>query len=139
MKSRWFICVFILAAYSVSLAHSVLPHHHYASLADYKNREAANEPQHDHDADHKTGDTGEELPGSLFFLTHLSNVDFALSKLSFDQKFKIKVQWPAIQIEDISIGDTYFTEPLFHIPDSPPWVDNPILSCRSLRAPPSVI
>lgn len=142
MKSRWFTCILILAAYSVSLAHSVLPHHHYASLLEY--REAANgskqdkDHQHNHDDKHEKGDTGQQLPDGLFFLTHVSNVDFSQAKFSFDQKVKVKIQWPELQMEVAFLPGACFTESLFHIPVSPPGVDSPVLSSRALRAPPSI-
>jgi hypothetical protein len=142
MKVRSFICAFVLIAYLISLAHSVLPHRHYSSIKEYQ--EAVNGShhdkghQHDQDNNHEKGENGKELPSSLFFLTHTSNVDFSLSKFSFEQKIKVKIQWPKLISEIVFLSDKYVAESLFHIPDSPLRVDYPTLSSRLLRAPPFI-
>ncbi len=142
MKIRWTICVLILVAYSINLAHSILPHHHFSSIKEY--RQAVNEPhqeeahQHGSEENHENGHASQELPVNLFFLTHASNVDFSLSKFSFEQKSKVAIQLPGFLANNVLISYKYVAESLFPIPDSPLRIDCPILSSRSLRAPPIV-
>ena len=142
MKSRFFICLLTLVAYSGNLMHSVLPHHHYASYNEYKDSSHGSHQEEGHDHEEEganKSDDNHELPAGLFFLTHTSNIDFSLTKFSSQQGVKVKIQSSDVHVKDILLSDNNFAESLFQIPDSPFRVDDPTLSSRSLRAPPSII
>jgi hypothetical protein len=131
-----------LIAYSINLAHSILPHQHFSSIKEYQ--QTVNEPhqeedqQHGHEENHGNGHAGQELPINLFFLTHAPNIDFSLSKFSFEQKFKVTIQQPDFLANNVLLSYKYVAESLFPIPDLPLRIDCPTLSSRSLRAPPII-
>jgi len=135
VKIKSFIYCLALIAYSLSLFHSVIPHHHFDSLSEFKSAHSHEEGQqnhHEHRSESDTPDSG------LFFNTHIANVDFlpsilALHKNSASKNLQID---NAAILQNTFLIDVWIVDKIFHIPIKPPRQDYFLSSSRLLRAPP---
>lgn len=131
VKIRSFLYGFILIAYSLSLAHSVVPHQHFDSYRDFKEDHSHKEAKHEHPDSH------DEEEGSLFFNTHVANIDFSPTTFTFNKTItKKNQQVKDTLVENTSLFDACFVDPPFHIPIEPLWHGHFFFSSRLLRAPP---
>jgi len=136
VKIKLFIYCLVLIAYSLSIAHSLIPHSHFNSLGEFKSahtHDADEEGNHEHNHENEgTSDSG------LFFLTHTANIDFLPSTSVPDKKVVSKnFQFNTAATLQISIlTDVWFVDKVFHIPIKPPRRDYSLFSTRLLRAPP---
>lgn len=138
MKSKLCIYILVLVAYSASLTHNLLPHAHYRSFVEFLTAGSSDQHKdHEHGGDKKTEDSSES-PLGLFFFSHLSNLDVAQNKFSFSQKVKVKILEPArtvtyLNLSSFSIDRSFLESPHIFVK-----LDDPVLSSRALRAPPSL-
>jgi hypothetical protein len=131
-------------AYTLSLAHSVIPHHHHQTVAeaiahehaDGHHHHASDSPHHHHDQDESDSRQTSEDSGHFFFFSHELNADVLIKHGSVDNPVKNKnAQVSAALKKEISSFDA--AEHLaFHPPQDDPFFVPAILSSRSLRAPP---
>lgn len=137
MIIRTFIYSLLLVAYSLSLVHSVIPHHHFDSYSEFKAGHTNEEDKHDHSHSKSEEDRDEQSDNSPFVGTHVSNIDFLTTTYTFKKESKEKVQtYNVVLTENSHLLDAAFDNSVFHIPIKPPRTDNPIFSSRLLRAPP---
>lgn len=137
MRISSFIYLLVLMAYSLSLAHSVIPHHHFDSYTEFKAGHDHEKSEHQHNHDESESDSDEQSDNSLFVGTHVSNIDFSLATYTFKKKSQEKVQdYNNALIENSHLLEAYFDNSVFHIPICLPPLDHPLFSSRLLRAPP---
>jgi hypothetical protein len=141
MKMRILLYATTLAAYTLSVAHSVIPHHHHSSSEEARSHEQHHEHKqstdhHHHHEDEKDGDTGNAL-GHLFFFAHDTNVDFLHGGKVTDNSVKTKKVSACMLANPID----YECNLSRHLVYQPPQDENRIRyldSCSlCLRAPPS--
>ena len=134
MRYGQIIPCLIIFAYTLSLAHSVIPHHHYNS-----HKESASNHHPHGESKHDRGDKDDHPPGGgLTFPSHFFNSDASVTSSSFDEKAKVKAEWQISKAADVLLTAQYFLNPVFHVPRDSKGYDQLIFSSRSLRAPPSI-
>lgn len=137
MIIRSFIYSLVLVAYSLSLAHSVIPHHHFDSYSEFKAGHSREEDKHDHSHSKSEDDRDEQSDNSPFVGAHVSNIDFSVTTYTFKKKAQGKTPTYNVALTETShLLDASFENSVFHIPIRPPLLDHSCFSSRLLRAPP---
>jgi hypothetical protein len=139
MMTKLIIYVFTLTAYMLSLAHSVIPHHHHKTVQEAEAHDHA-DSHHGHNSDkhhhgHDSQDTPEPSHHFLFF-SHDVNADVLIKHGSVDNPVKNKKPQCDVTLKDaitLRVRTAYLA---FHPPQDDPAPDLSILSSNSLRGPP---
>ena len=152
MKIRAIIFSITLLAYALSLAHSVIPHHHHKSAEEARSHEHATSHSHSHkhahshdhasNADHhqdEKRDKHSHESGHLFFLTHDSNLDVLVRNSLVEKSIKEKKVQKVISTSDQVISQSTPEHLVFHPPKSDGKLSLYRPSSNSLRAPPSLL
>jgi Ni/Co efflux regulator RcnB len=141
MKMRIILYALTLAAYALSMAHSVIPHHHHASAEEARNHEHHGDHKHasDHHHHHENNN-GEKKNalGHLFFFTHDANVDVIhVVKLADNGVPKSKKAAAQIFADAVSYEFELHSALVFQPPQNE--IATQLLTSRSLslRAPPA--
>jgi hypothetical protein len=138
MKTRNTLYTIMLIAYSLSMAHSVIPHHHHQSAeeANHSHDHSGKDYHHGHKHHHDDHDDSSKEDGHLFFLTHDFNSDFLSHAFHSDNVIKHKKQ-KAADTEMKHVSSPSFAEHLiFHPPQDEVSLSSFIFTAVSLRAPP---
>ena len=142
MKTRVILYILTLLAYTLSLAHSVIPHHHHKSTEEARSHEHTKSHRHDHGKNHHHHDS-EEKPehesdktGHFFFFSHDINTDVLIKHTSVGKSVKTNKVQVALPEEKQIAPFEFFAHLVFHPPQSDKIFVFEIHSSRSLRAPP---
>lgn len=132
---RQLILGLTLLAHSLSIAHSLIPHHHFNSLSEYKSAHTQDEnEQNNHGHNNQNGETSDT---GLFFLTHTTNIDFLPSTIVPSKEIVSEdFQANNTVLQSSLLIEAWFVNKVFHIPINPPRRDYTLFSSRILRAPP---
>jgi hypothetical protein len=143
MKSRPLLYLFVLAAYMLSLAHSVIPHHHHKT---FKEAQAHSGKHHHHKGKghhhHKHGENSKhESDGTthLFFFNHDSNADVLVRQASLDRSVKSKKADIPVEFKKQIISFEISEYLVFHPPQDDEIFITALPTSNSLRAPPSFL
>lgn len=142
MKVKSLLYFLVLFAYTLFLAHSVVPHAHFESFSEFRNTHTHH--HNDHGSSHQQHSdeqsNHDHEAGGLLVLAHATNFDFAPNIFKFS-KPAVEKNHPYCPAAISSVYSRYesFAKPVFHVPIEPPPLRPVYLSSRSLRAPPSYL
>jgi hypothetical protein len=144
MKGRIALYVLTLIAYTLSLAHSVIPHHHHDNLAQAREHSHSNghhhhHHSHEHNNEESPKDSHDHDTSHLFFLTHVANSDVLIKRIAIDGPVKLKKIDIAIPRDEQIIIFELLEYQVFQPPQDADIFIAPAYSTRSLRAPPAFI
>jgi hypothetical protein len=145
MKMRNILYVLTLMAYSLSLAHSVIPHHHHKTA----DEAAAHNHQDDHHHDHTPGlhhDKDENKPdkksnstGHFFFFSHEINADVLVKDISVKTPVKTKKAQISVPVKEKVFSFVVSAHLVFHPPQDDPLPRDNYFCSRIPRAPPQLL
>jgi hypothetical protein len=140
MKTRTILYALTLMAYTLSVAHSVIPHHHHSSTheAESHERHYAHKHNTEHHHHHEKSDqkTNSEPLGHLFFFTHDTNADVLHSQKTISKSGKTKKVNSAFVKNEKLISFEAVKYLVFHPPQDDFLISDAVLLSSSLRAPP---
>lgn len=131
-----------LMAYTLSLAHSVIPHHHHKTAveaaahthSDHRHH-GSKQHHHHHDQnnaeDEKSGETGH-----FFFFSHDINADVLIKHSSIDKPVKVKKLQTSVPVKEQVISFEVSEHLVFHPPQGDSNFISQVLSSTALRGPP---
>jgi hypothetical protein len=143
MKTRYTLYVITLIAYTLSLAHSVIPHHHHKTADEAAVHEHAD--HHDHSAGHhhnhkqKQEDKKPAETGHFFFFTHDVNADVLIKHSATDKPVKVKKVHIAVPVSQQIISFEGSAHLVFHPLQDDPHIRSTVFSFHALRGPPSLV
>lgn len=159
MTSRNILYVLTLIAYTLSLAHSVIPHHHHDSVeeatahhhsddhhhntADHHHNtghQHGTKEQHSHaDDDHSNDQSHKGETGHFFFFSHDLNADVLARHGSIDNPVKVKKAHHIAPLQEQIISFEVTKYLVFHPPQDDPSFYSAFLHQFKLRGPPTLI
>jgi hypothetical protein len=134
-----------LIAYSLSLAHSVIPHHHHKTADEAT---AHNKSNHHHDSahDHHHGNEESESEtqdesnaGHLFFFSHDINADVLVQHSSMDSSVKVKKILASVSVKEQTPFRAISSYVEFHPPPDDQTTQSVTVPSNKLRGPPTLI
>jgi hypothetical protein len=145
MKTRSILYVITLVAYSLSLAHSVIPHHHHKTADEAAAHKHAEDHQsgqkhhHHHDNHEKSNEKKSDATGHFFFFNHDINADVLVRHTENKLVAKVKTQKLAVHVNEQVIAFAVSEHLVFHPPQDDPDFVTTIVSSGPLRAPPAYL
>jgi hypothetical protein len=146
MKTRNILYVLTLVAYSLSLAHSVIPHHHHQTAdeaAAHKNEDDHHhdhaQAHHHHDNDENKHDENSNQTGHFFFFSHDINADVLVKNILVKSPVKTKKVQISVPVKKQVFNFVVSAHLVFHPPQDDPFSRLKNLSSSALRAPPQVL
>ena len=153
MKARIAIYTLLILAYTLSLTHSFIPHHHHKTVDEARLHDKEHELEHERDhhhshsgndqsathdhedtSDHKHSDHG---LAHLFFLSHDSSTEVNVRNESYTKSIKtMKIQQPAFSEYHFN-SFSILKNQIFRPPQNENNDSAPTLLSNSLRAPPT--
>jgi hypothetical protein len=135
-------------AYSLSLAHSVIPHHHHHTAEEAaahnhaagvhhkaKHHHTSNQDHHHHGNQQSDSEEHSDNTGHFFFFSHDANTDVLIKHGSTDNPVKNK-KVQALPIKEELLSFEVSEHLVFHPLQDDPSFTLKVVSSRSLRAPP---
>lgn len=131
-------------AYTLSLAHSVVPHHHHQSTAEAAAHEHSDHHHHhntdDHqqahdDAEHEEENTDDT--GHFFFFNHDINADVLIQHGSIDNTVKTKQVQTSVAVKEQIVSFAVSRYLVFHPPQDDPNRSSATVNSTDLRGPPT--
>lgn len=149
MKTRNILYVLTLIAYTLSLAHSVIPHHHHTTAEEATAHEHSHD-HHEHPKDHGHGHSHQQHDqpesegdssgtGHFFFFNHGANGDVLVRHISLDNPVKSKKVQIEIPVDERVVPFIVGEHLVFHPPQRTGKIHSATLSASSLRGPPSCL
>ncbi|HEY0651490.1 MAG TPA: hypothetical protein VGD65_00120 [Chryseosolibacter sp.] len=147
MATRKILYALTLIAYTLSLAHSVIPHHHHSSQEEATahhlsegHHHGTGHHHHDaadhHDSNSKDHQSNHSETGHLFFFAHDLNVDVLTRHGSIDNPVKVKKAISIAPLSEQAISSEFKRYLVFHPPQDDPSFHNRPLRQIKLRGPP---
>lgn len=143
MQMRKILYALMLAAYTLSLAHSVIPHHHHKTA----DEASTHHESHHHDSDNDHHHHGQESEsqqeshdiGHFFFFSHDINADVLIRHSSIDNPVKIKKIFASVPVKDLVLFTSTSNYIVFHPPPDDQTSSSVTLPSNTLRGPPTLI
>jgi hypothetical protein len=144
MKMRNILYVLTLFAYTLSLAHSVIPHHHHKTADDAT---AHDKTSHEHNSDHdhhhgheksQTEDDSHDT-GHFFFFSHDITADVLIKHRSIDNPVKTKKVVASVPVKELTQFISISRYIVFHPPPDDQTSQSVSLPSNKLRGPPTLI
>jgi hypothetical protein len=130
-------------AYTLSLAHSVIPHHHHKTedeASAHKHSDHHHDKHEHHHSDHEDSNTeneNSEDTGHFFFFSHDANIDVLVKHSSIDKPVNLKKTQPSITVKQQVISFEISKHLVFHPPQGETNFISAVQSTLALRGPPS--
>jgi hypothetical protein len=148
MKTRNILYAITLVAYSLWLAHSVVPHHHHKTAEEADAHHHGHSHGHTHDDDHESkrhshhedSNSSEQnsQTGHFFLFSHDSNAEVLVNHSSASETLKAKKAQKTIFVNERKSQFSFSAYLVFHPPPDREAYTQPLFSSTSLRAPPSL-
>jgi hypothetical protein len=130
-----------LIAYSLSLAHSVIPHHHHKT-SDEASLHHEGHDHHNSDHDHHDHEKNEHEDksdsGHFFFFSHDINADVLIKHGSINNSVKIKTVFASVPVKEQIPATSKSCYIVFHPPPDDQISQSVSIPSNKLRGPPTL-